>query len=158
MPSFGWDYPIQYLEIPKPERARRCSLGSDKCVIDAKWFFVRGCLEIPVHGQEEPFSWGVWASLSESSFEQWARTYEWSKRSHVGPFFGWLCSHIRLYPDTINLKARVHLRDNNLRPYVEFEPTDHPLAVEQREGIPTERVAEIYAFVTHSTPPYGAAR
>lgn len=151
MPSFGWDYPIQYLEIPENERELRCSLGSDDCVIDEKWFFVRGCIEIPVHGQEEPFSWGVWVSLSESSFQHWVRTFDWPKRSQVGPFFGWLCSHIWIYPDTSNLKTQVHLRDNNLRPYIELEPTDHPLAVEQREGISTKRVAEICALVTHGS-------
>ncbi|WP_425517552.1 DUF2199 domain-containing protein [Paenibacillus agaridevorans] len=29
------------------------------------------------------------------------------------------------YPDTLNLKARVHLRADGLRPYIEMEPTDH---------------------------------
>lgn len=43
---------------------------------------------------------------------------------------------------TENLKTRVHLRDNGVRPYIELEPTNHPLAVEQRPGIAVERVAE----------------
>ena len=40
------------------------SLTSDDCVIDGTAFFVRGCIEIPVHGQADPFIWGVWVSLS----------------------------------------------------------------------------------------------
>jgi hypothetical protein len=28
-------------------------------------------------------------------------------------------------------------------PYVELEPTDHPLAIEQREGVTLARVVEI---------------
>ena len=36
-----------------------------------------------------------------------------------------------------------------MRPFIELEPTDHPLAVEQREGIPARRVAEFYALVVH---------
>jgi len=56
MPSFGWDYPVQYLLISEQERDRRVELSSDTCIIDDQRFFVRGCLEIPVHAHEEPFS------------------------------------------------------------------------------------------------------
>lgn len=149
MPSFGWDYPIQYLDVAPEERDQRCSLGTDDCVIDEEWFFVRGCLEIPVIGEDEPFSWGVWVSLSEENFIQWIRVFDVAKRSHVGPFFGWLSSAISLYPGTINLKTVVHLRDEGTRPFIELNPTDHPLSVEQQDGISVERVAEIYASVMH---------
>ena len=54
-----------------------------------------------------------------------------------------------LYPSTENLKTRVHLRDDGVRPYIELEPTDHPLAVEQRNGITVDRVAEILAYYEH---------
>jgi hypothetical protein len=32
---------------------------------------------------------------------------------------------------------------------IELEPTDHPLAVEQRDGITFDRVLEIYALHGH---------
>ena len=32
-----------------------------------------------------------------------------------------------------------------MRPLIEVEPSEHPLAVEQRQGISVERVAEIAA-------------
>ena len=51
----------------------------------------------------------------------------------------------------MNLKSRVHLRDHGLRPTIELEPTDHPLALEQRNGISVDRVAEIYAIMLHGT-------
>lgn len=65
------------------------------------------------------------------------------------PFFGWLNTALSPYPDTASLKTQVHLRDGFIRPFIELEPTDHPLAVEQREGITVERVAELYALVVH---------
>ena len=49
----------------------------------------------------------------------------------------------------MNLKTRVHLRDHGERPRIELEPTDHPLAIEQRHGITVDRVAEIYAIMMH---------
>jgi hypothetical protein len=149
IPSFGWDYPLQHLEVPEDQRSRRCVLTSDTCVIDDDAFFVRGCLEIPVIGDEQAFSWGVWTSLSEKNFLLFEGLREEPKRAQHGPFFGWLCSHIWLYPDTLNLKTKVHVRDDGIRPFVELEPTDHPLAVEQRGGITLDRVAEIYEKMLH---------
>jgi hypothetical protein len=67
----------------------------------------------------------------------------------VGPFFGWLNASLKPYPETTDLKTRVHLRDNGLRPWIELEPTNHPLALEQRNGISVDRVAEIHAIMMH---------
>ncbi len=150
MPTFGAKAPLSYFEVPEEERITRCDLGSDDCVIDGKHFFVRGCIDIPVHGQSDSFSWGVWVSLSQESHLKWIEHFGKEKRSHIEPFFGWLNAWLKPYPDTVNLKTRVHLRDNGIRPYIELEPIDHPLAVEQREGISVERVAEIYSLMVHS--------
>jgi hypothetical protein len=155
IPAFGWSYPIQYLVVPELERAARCSVGSDECVIDGEFFFVRGCLEIPVVGTGDVLSWGAWVSLSEANFKTFLGCYDEPARSHVGPFFGWLSSSIPSYPDTVNLKTLVHLRDNGIRPFIELEPTDHPLAIEQRVGISWERIAELYEIIVHGAKPTG---
>lgn len=149
MPSFGCHAPLSYYNIPEMERAGRCDLGNDDCVIDKQQYFVRGCIEIPVQGETEPFSWGVWVALSEANFLLWLKYFEEEKRSQVGPFFGWLNAWLKPYPDTIGLKTMVHLRDNGIRPYIELEPTVHPLAIEQRAGITVERVAELYSLMMH---------
>jgi hypothetical protein len=39
--------------------------------------------------------------------------------------------------------TRVHLRAPPTAPYVELEPTERPLAIEQRQGVTIERVIEI---------------
>ena len=149
MPSFGSDKPLSYYTVPENERESRCDCGTDDCVIDEDSFFIRGCIEIPVFDEEEPFVWGVWVSLSKDSFKKWLQCFEEKKRSHVGPFFGWLDAWLKPYPDTMNLKTRVHLRDDGIRPYIELEPTNHPLAVEQGEGIPKQKVAELYSVMMH---------
>lgn len=149
MPSFDAHAPLSYYEVPPEERGERCDLGSDDCVVDGEFFFVRGCIEIPVLGETEPFSWGVWVSVSEANFSAWIKCHDLDNRSHVGPFFGWLNAWLNPYPDTVSLKTMVHIRDNGIRPYIELQPTDHPLAVEQRNGITVERVAELYALMMH---------
>jgi hypothetical protein len=149
MPTFGTDAPLYYHAIPEAEREARGALTSDTCSTDQEFFFVRGCLDIPVEGAVEPFTWGVWVSLSKANFDQFTACFEMPSRSHIGPFFGWLSADIPLYPRTENLKTRLHLRDNGMRPFIELEPTNHRLAVEQRTGITVARVAEIYAYCAH---------
>jgi hypothetical protein len=149
MPAYAAKAPLYYDAVPAEERGTRCELTSDTCIVDQEFFFVRGCLDIHVHHVAEPFSWGVWCSLSKPNFDQYLLCFDEPKRSHIGPFFGWLSAELPLYPSTENLKTMVHLRDDNLRPYIELEPTDHPLAVEQRDGISVDRVAEIIAHLTH---------
>jgi hypothetical protein len=149
MLAFDAAAPLSYYAVPIAERGTRCQLEPDTCVIDGSHYFVRGCLEVPVIGAQEPFSWGVWVSVSADSFRQFTACYESTKRSYIGPFFGWLNAALKPYPDTTNLKTQVHLRDGLIRPFIEVEPTDHPLAVEQREGISLARVAVLYALIVH---------
>lgn len=149
IPTFGWNYPLSYLDVPENKREEDVYLTEDLCVIAEKWFFVRGCIEIPVIDHEDPFVWGVWVSLSEENFMEFQDLLGVDKRDHCGPYFGWLNASINIYPDTENLKTMVHIRDDGTRPFIELEQTDHPLAQEQKNGITIERVAEIYANRVH---------
>lgn len=149
IPSLDADAPLYYYYVPAEERSARCKLTADTCVVDGESFFIRGQIELPVHGQAEPFQWGVWTSLSEQNFKEFVRLLDCDKRSQFGPYFGWLSANLKVYPDAENLKTHVHLRDHGVRPYVELEPTDHLLAVEQREGISVERLTQILSAYSH---------
>jgi len=147
--EFGADAPALYYNIPEAERGSRSDLTDDLCVIDEKHFFIRGCLELPVIDGEQPFIWGVWASLSKDSFKRCFENWEQEGRESEPPFFGWLSTALPLYPETLHLKTHVHTRPVGERPFIELEPTDHPLAVEQRHGITMERVREIAEALLH---------
>lgn len=149
MPGFGAATPLYYHYIPEDERDARCQLTADTCIVDGEEFFVRGCIEIPVSDADEPFVWGVWVSLSRPNFEEFVRLLDEDRRDQCGPYFGWLSASLRGYPECEALKTRVHLRNDGIRPFIELEPTDHPLAVEQRNGITAQRVAELYSLYMH---------
>ena len=151
-PSLGAAAPLYYYSVPEAERPTRCRLEREICVIDDEFFFLRGCLEVPIRGQPEPFIWGLWTSLSRRSFDIVLELFDEDHRSHVGPFFGWLSASLKGYPETENLKALVHLRDGERRPFIELEATQHPLAIEQRSGITVERVGEILSAYVHDEP------
>lgn len=143
--SFAFAAPDPWFAVPEAERETRGFLDSDRCVIDEREFYIRGCLELPVRGQDDRFVWGVWVSVSERNYKMIDDFWHAKQRDHIRPMFAWLCNAIPLYPQTQPLKTNVHLRNDGMRPFIELEPTDHPLAVEQRGGITLERIAEIAA-------------
>jgi len=52
--------------------------------------------------------------------------------------------------------TRVHLRPPPLRPVIELEPSSHPLAVEQRDGITLPRFHEIALTYLHGSDLHSA--
>ncbi len=146
---YGFQAPVAWYGVPEAERERRCLLSSDQCIIDEEHFFLVGNLELPIIGSDERFSWDIWVSLSDRNFARACELWEQPGRESEPPYFGWLSSRIPGYPETLHLKTRVQTRSVGARPLVELEPTDHPLAVEQREGITRERVQEIAEIVLH---------
>ena len=125
IPAFGAEAPDAYLALPEGERAARAELSSDQCVIDDKQFFIRACLELPVRAHAEPLSWGVWVSVSETSFQRVAELWEVEGREAEPPLFGWLNTSVPGYQETRNLNARVRLQPVGTRPIIELEPTPH---------------------------------
>jgi len=143
--------PAPWTAIPQAERAKRGILGEENCEVDGKHFFVRGLIHLPIQGSNETFFWNVWVSLSEKNYRRALQMWNSPDRVDEPPSFGWLCVRLPLYPETQNLHTMVHWRPPGNRPHIEIEPTEHPLAVEQRNGITMERVKEIAEFFLHTT-------
>lgn len=134
--------PSQWHRLTESEKLDS-ELTRDQCVIrtqDETAYFVAAVLEIPVAGTDSIFTWGVWVSLSEASFSETCEHWDDPDRERVGPHFGWLCTSLPGYPETLFLKTRVRQRPPGSRPILELEPTEHPLAVHQREGIAADEL------------------
>jgi hypothetical protein len=128
----------------------RSALTEDLCVIQGQHCFVRARIVIPVIDTDEEFDWGVWVSLSQTNFERTSDLWTTPGREQEPPYFGWLSTEIPIYrPTTLGLRTHVHTQPVGRRPVVELEPTDHPLAVEQRTGITMARVQQIAEEVLH---------
>ena len=145
--DFGYDAP-QYWSHDL-ESDPNSFHNSDFCVIGKDHFFIRGLIEIPIIGRTEAFHFGVWVSLSESNFSCMVGLWEDPAIVNEPAHFGWLSNSIDLYPETLNLKTNVKSRTVRMRPYIELEPTDHPLSLEQRNGISWNRVIEIAEMTMH---------
>jgi hypothetical protein len=147
-----WAFDAPAYWSPEYESSERGTLSEDLCVIQSAEgtdYFIRGVLEIPVHDANESFVYGVWTTLSEGSFKRAVELWDDPCRVEEPPYFGWMANSLVGYPETLNLKANVQTRELDLRPFVELEPIDHPLAQEQHQGITMARVREIAELNLH---------
>jgi hypothetical protein len=147
----GASAPFAWEQLPANERPLRGELSSDQCWIDGSEFYVRGRLEIPVLGSQEPFTWLVWVGLSRESFtradELWFEVGRESEPSYPAS----LQSALPYSPGTLNLAVRLHTRAVGQRPFVEVEPQAHLLYEQQRHGVTLGQVQAIVENALHAT-------
>lgn len=147
-PDF-WQNP----EVREPNSALRMDgdfLSEDFCVIDGQHFFVRCVLDIPVHGLDQWFGYGVWSTLSRANFDKYVEGFDDGNYEDFGPWTGWFSNNLRVFGETLNLPCWVEPQQERQRPLIDFGDLDHPIALAQREGISAERVLEIYAAYGHA--------
>jgi hypothetical protein len=146
---FGASAPVLWLSMSEQERTARAELTSDQCIVDEKHFFVLGRILLPVLDGPHPFVWLAWVSLSEDSFDRACALWETEGRESEPPYFGWLQSSLPYEPSTLSLKTSVHTMPLGERPFIVIEPSDHPLSLEQQNGITMSRVQEIAEACLH---------
>lgn len=156
LPDIGVDRPIY---CPDDLAARendqvgedeRTFLTTDFCVLDDEFFFIRVVLELPILGAPgELFGLGLWSSVSRKSFGEYAEVFAGESQAQAGPWVGWLSNQLGGYPETTRLVCRAEPRDGGLRPVLLLKPTEHPLVLEQRDGVSFDRILEIFAANGH---------
>ena len=145
---FGADAPWRAM-VAEAEFGSRVELTKDQCVVDRTSFFIRGHIEIPIHTMAQTLAWSVWVSLSETSFLHCSARWEDPDREGDG-YFGWLCTPVPIYSDTLHLKTNVRSRAPGVVPLIELQECDHPLYRDQRDGISVDRLREIAHAILHS--------
>ena len=152
LPDVAFDEPAHWRALTRWQRLRS-KLTPDTCRIrddEGEFFYVRGVLYVPIEDHEQQLGFGVWGSLSEANFRRFLELYDDPRRVDEPPYFSWLGNSIPGYPETRHLPAHVQTRELELRPTIVLEPSDHPLAVEQRDGISVERALELVEPALHA--------
>jgi hypothetical protein len=147
---YGAEAPWRIFGVSESEFSQRVDLTPDQCVVDERYFFIRGHIALPIIGRSESFEWSVWCSLSQRSFLHASERWLVPDRVNDPPYFGWLMSALPSYPDTLHLKASVQSRAVGTVPSVTLEPSDHPLAQDQAAGITMQRVREFAHEILHA--------
>jgi hypothetical protein len=147
--SYSVKLPVAAKAVPSEEIEKRIVITPDQCVIDNKEFFLRGRIPIPIHGLEEPFIWGVWAEVGPKDFLRTTQLWNTEGRETEPPFPGYLNNEIPLFGDTINLEVNVQTQVVGRRPSFFVLQEDHPLAIQQRDGLSLQQVEEIAEKMQH---------
>ncbi len=148
-PDVVYDVPAYALSVPEAEKSKRLFLTSDLCVIDEQQFFIRCVMNVPIKGMNDIFGWDVWSSLSEANFLRYQEHFD-EDMSNWSSTFGYLCNKLPEYPDTLSLKLNVLPQRQGQRPLLILKPTDHPLSIDQREGMSLERALKIAEPFLHN--------
>lgn len=140
LPDIAFKWPDTYFGIPEEERSARVRGSTDTCAIDDEYFFIRGLILIPVHGQSSELGIGVWVSQKRENFEAYLKEFD---SAEIGPFFGWLSNRLPFYDqDTWALRTMARFQGNKQRPLIDLEPSDHPLYADYSQGVTLARAWE----------------
>jgi hypothetical protein len=142
--DIGFGKPADYFAVPEAERARRCTVTADWCVIDQRRFYIRGCVYVPVSDADVPFAWGVWARVAKRPFERY-RALAALDGSQEPLFRGSLCGEHRGYEGLDGHPVMVQMGAAGKRPAFILARSRHLLYREQRDGINLHRVHAILA-------------
>jgi hypothetical protein len=147
--SFSVKAPQAAALIPVDQLEQRVVITPDQCVIDGRDFYLRGRIPVPILELDEPFIWGVWVEVGPKDFIRTIEQWNVAGRESEPPYPGWLNSEIPLFGNTINVQVNVQTQRVGRRPHFTLIDPDHPLAIEQRNGIPMSRVIQIAGQMLH---------
>jgi hypothetical protein len=159
-PSFAFAQPGQAHILPPADHDARVELSPELCIIrpdddnpyDEARYFLRADLAIPIYGETRPFTWGVWAEVAEDDF--YARVDAMENDSRSEPCRGNLAVTLPIYDErdedeeVADLPCTLQWGAKG-RPKITLDEGDHPLAVDQREGITEERAAMLAEIMLH---------
>lgn len=150
MESYTFGSPWFGSQLTPQQLGERFKMVDEFAVID-KQPFVHGCIPIPVIGREMPFYWCVWASFSCQDFARAAyiRSIPDEYRRPEPNYSGTLASKIGIYPNTLGLTLQIETRPFGQKHFFRLSGAEHPLAIEQRDGISLERLREISELLEH---------
>ncbi|MBE7159544.1 MAG: DUF2199 domain-containing protein [Rhodospirillales bacterium] len=150
--SFSVKAPQAVLRVPAEQRNTRIVITRDQCVIDGTSFFLRGRIPMPILDSDQTFIWGVWAEVSPKSFLATHQLWNVKGRERQPAYKAWLDTELVSYnATTLNLEIAVHTQPVGRRPHFEVLAAEHPLALEQRAGVPLVRVEQIASVVWHAS-------
>jgi len=144
------------LALPEPihaldegERARRAWLAEDFAVLDERHFYLRGLLEIPVLELDSRFGYGVWLEVQQEDFQYLLEHWGDPAQDSFDPVAATLANELAPYDGTEGLHVAVQPVSAESLPSVRLLADEHPLCLDQRNGISAARSEELAATVLH---------
>jgi len=102
-----------------------------------------------VEGRDEPLSWGIWVEVSHANWARANELWEDPLQHEEPPFSGKLANNIWGCSPTQGLPGLVQLDSPERIPFFTLARSEHPLCVQQREGVSETQVLEWLEPILH---------
>ena len=136
-PALAYNAPMYYAELSEEDKQKIAVLSSDFCIInhpDQTDRFIRCTLTQKVIDYCQTLEYGIWTSLSEKSYQDYADNY--NNQNHEATYFGWIANQLPGYTYNGGIPASVFTRKNGARPeIVPHNSFDHPFVHDYYNGI-----------------------
>jgi hypothetical protein len=140
--ELGYRRPDAVIDLDAATRAAGVFENDDLCVIDAKRFFVRATLPLPVNGRGGNYQIGVWVEVASSDFDRIGKLWTDPGQAAEPPMSATLANEVRLHPDSLGQALLLQLTGPKTRPQVFVRDATYSLGAEQRHGISAHRASE----------------
>lgn len=140
-PALTFTYPNSYYWLTEEQKnTYKIHVDSDFCTIeypDRTDRFVRVVLKQKIAKTSHYLEYGLWVSLSEASYEDYAANF--NNENHETVYFGWLSNALPDYQFEKSIAMDVKTKSGNERPEV-YPQLDfsHPFVVDFYNGITKE--------------------
>jgi len=156
-PALTFISPDNYNNLSEEDKISIGNLDADFCTIkyeDQTNRFIRCVLIQKVNDHCEDLDYGLWVSLSETSYLDYKERFQ--RESEEKLYFGWLCNNIPGYEFSESIPMNVVSRNNGLRPeLIPHEGFDHPFVKDYYNGISKEeaerRISEMLGIVSENS-------
>lgn len=137
-PTLAYISPKNYDVLSEKDKQKIGMLNEDFCIIqhpDQTDRFIRCTLTQKVIDHCEDLEYGLWVSLSEKSYQDYADNF--NNEHHLTNYFGWLCNDLPGYDfSNGNIPATVVTKTGNNRPeIIPHQDYDHPFVHDYYNGI-----------------------
>jgi hypothetical protein len=141
--DIGFEKPGAYFHKVARPRRRRWHFTPEACMYADERFFIRGCLIIKVLDAKDIFAWGLWAEVSQHTFERHIALFNADGRDeplHTGALS---VEREERYAGMDKLLVTVRFNAAARRPTFELMPSNHWLHRFQHNGITMHQVQEV---------------
>ena len=119
LPAIAFITPHYYDILSDNDKTNIATINSDFCLVehsDQTDFFIRTTLKQKLIDSCDFLEYGIWVSLSEKNYNDYKDNF--NNDNHETTYFGFLCSQIPEYEQTLNIETNVITQKGDSRPIV----------------------------------------
>ena len=134
--------PDAIASMDEDEIEETCKYNDDIYICEEKYFYVRCVLPLPVHDKGENYNLGVWAQVSENSYNHIYEMWDIKDQTNEKPLKGLLANDVPLTVGSEDAEISVQLIGSTSRPVITVTDKNCSLYQEQTCGITIHRANE----------------